>query len=181
MIKYDDSDIKIAGDKPSESIENSKSTDMIVRHEAQRDAGNIEKAAELGALMASEVLSWTGSSIGQTFLTDEQMLFVFASTVGFDLYTSERVLAVTALTEFYKELEKQSPEFYQKVSGSPSFSFYYICMKDKENMLSCIGETFAMLCGRENYPALIDKGCSLYERFLLVVKNHAESLEFVKI
>ena len=170
----DDKDMKIVG---SEGL---IKPDMIEQeHRYHKDTGNIEKARKLGKTMAKEILAWQDiTESDEQQCLNEQILYIFACTVAFDNFTPSRITAVTALSAFYDRLKEHSVDFYNTISGSPAFSFYYLCLRNRNDLGRCVGETFAMLCSNHEDEQLIKKGRELYAHFLSSAQGIAKRLAF---
>ncbi|MBR6407314.1 MAG: hypothetical protein IKS19_01780 [Clostridia bacterium] len=170
----DDRDMKIVGS------EGSASPDTIAQeHKIQKDNGNLEKAKKLGNTMAKEVMAWADvSECEPQQLLNEQILYIFACTVAFDNFTPSRMTAVTALSAFYDRLKEYSADFYNTISCSPAFSFYYLCLRNRNDLGRCVGETFAMLCDNSEDERLAKKGRELYAQFLSSAQGISRRLEF---
>lgn len=170
----DDSDIKIAQfGKGRDNLPDK----MIADHEQQKQNGNLERARAFGAAMAEKVYAYDAPEPEQKL--NKQILYVFASTVAFENFTPSRLTAVTALSSFYDRLKGISLEFYNLISNSAAFSFYYLCLHNRPNMAQSVGETFAMMCGDNGNSSLSKKGSELYASFIEEARCEAVGLEFI--
>ena len=173
----DDSDIKIAGcNRKNDILPDS----TIADHELQSQNGNLERARKFGALMADKVYSYANSAPDISLHLNEQILFVFASTVAFENFTPSRITAVTALSAFYERLKGISADFYHVIANSADFSFYYLCLRNRANLGQSVGETFSMICDGNGSKNLVLRGSTLFSDFLDAARHIAEGLEFIQ-
>ena len=177
---FDDSDMRIAGDHPSRELLADDHGDEAVR---ERENGNLERARQLGALMAGEVWSLDSENANppESLQVAEQrrLLFAFAAAAGFDFFTPTPLCAHTALGSFYDTLGREAPALYEGVERSFAFSFYFLHLRREEHPAQGVGQTFAMLCGQEGDTAFIDRGAALYQSFLSIIRERANAMGFV--
>lgn len=173
-MQFDDRDMKIVGLNDKSAPDNTEN-----EHRQQKDNGNLEKAKKLGITMAKEVMAWQDfTDCEEQERLNEQILYIFACTVAFDNFTPSRMTAVSALSAFYDKLRETSLEFYNTISSSAAFSFYYLCLRNRNDLGRCVGETFAMLCSRSEDEQLIKRGRELYANFLSSAQGIATRLNF---
>ena len=182
----EDADIKIAGGSfKSEPGSASKQADRELEEEIrrQKELGNIEKAYQLGALLAQEVAASDGEFVFGEDESEDMNLFIqrrlllsFTVCHGLDLYTRSWLVATTALNQFYDTLKKENNFLYDDLSKSGEISFYYLCVRKGRNVSNAIGKTFARLCKKESSTVYQELGEALYLRFLDVVEDACEKL-----
>ena len=166
-----DEDIKIAGDKPSESIDKKETFNVKLD-----SAESVLKAKKIGALVAEKFLEDTDISDDENFknaemLLQRRLLLSFAATIGFDTYMQDDSLAGIAQKSFLDSIKKVSYEFYRSSSDTGAFSFYYLAYRRGDDVERRIGQTFAMLCSHDGDPIYQELGEALYCWFLSVVKE----------
>lgn len=189
--KSDDSDMKIVGSQP-EKKDHFDASAIVDEAREQRFNGNSAKAKALGANIVSSFsykaapddLRSLAGEYGIEF-TDElllqiKILSVFSAEYCLQRYLPSPMLSATAVGEMYEVLEELSPEFYEQLSNSSAFSFYYLCIKGLESKKSAaIGECFAMLCGKKGDKNLSLFGKKLHEVNKAVYSNAIDSFAFV--
>jgi hypothetical protein len=180
----DDSDIKIAEEKPF-----SKKTEDTTRDanelEAQRRLGNLEKAHLLGEALSDKIVDEDGesefgedSSEDTGMRTQRRLLLAFAACSSIEKNIKSNVLQGVVLNVFYDTLKKSLPEFYSDISESGSFSFYTLCVRRGVDVDYNVGCTFAMLCGKENDSVIEGLGEALYIHFVDIVRKTIEFFDF---
>lgn len=184
-FEEDDSDIKIAGQEPAKSVDDSQ--DEASELEQQRQNGNLEKAHALGAALSEKIISQDGESgFSQDSSEDgntrmqRRLLLAFAAFHTVETNIKSEVLQGVAVNTFYNTLKESLPEFYEDINESGSFSFYTLCVRRGGNIESCIGHTFAMLSGREGDAVMEELGTALYLRFVDVTLKTIKSFKFVQ-
>lgn len=181
----DDSDMKIAG-QPNPQLEQDPAEQVREELSENKRNGNLERARQLGALMAGEVWAYDGEScFGEDSEEDEiakiqrHILFAFAVVNAFDRFTPNNLCAQTALNMFYDTLKEDAPSIYETVKDTSAFSFYYLALRSGSNLEYRVGHTFAMLCGKENCHPYEELGTALFLRFTDVAKKICDDLQFV--
>ncbi len=167
-----DEDIKIAGDKPSQSLKN----DMLGGEIELDNTENIEKVKIIGQKVAEQFLLDTNITDDENFnnvdlLLQRRVLLSFAVTVGFETYFSHKGLSDVAKKSFLDTLKADSEEVYRTSSDTGAFSFYYLAYRRGDDTERRIGQTFAMLCSHDGDPIFQELGETLYCWFLSVVKR----------
>lgn len=180
----DDSDIKIAGEKPFFPKAEDTTSDAN-ELETQRRLGNLEKAHELGTKLSEKIVDEDGESgFGEDSSEDpgmrmqRRLLLAFAAFSCVEKNIKSSVLQGVVLSVFYDMLKKSLPEFYSDISQSGSFSFYTLCVRRGVDINYNVGCTFAMLSGKENDPVIVDLGEALYIHFVDVVQKTIQSFDF---
>ena len=163
-----DEDIKIASlgkDKPQKN-EHEKVMDEYTRESAK---GNLEKAKELGKLLAKEVVAKLDSfpvdeDEGDTGNLSVQrgVMMTFAAVVALEENIMSEVVHQAAENSFNSELENLSPDIYKAVSDSGAFSFYYLAYRRGTEVVRRMGQTFAMLCSHDGDPVYHELGEAIY-------------------
>ncbi len=166
-----DEDIKIAGDKPSRSIEK-KDAEQI----SLRSAEKVEKAKKAGEAVAKKYLEDTVISDDENFnnaelLLQRRLLLSFTATVGFETFIEDDALSGIAQKSFLDYVSKQSDFSRDGASDTGAFSFYYLAFRRGDDTERRIGQTFAMLCSHDGDPIFQELGEALYCWFLSEVKE----------
>lgn len=185
MNQEDDSDIKIAGEEKKAPVDDSLKEAEELRK--QKENGNLERARRLGQLLSKDIIRLDGES---SFGEDEEescevrmqrrLLLAFAACYGVDVFVENKMVGKVAVNSFYDTLKKSLPAFYDDLSGSGAFSFYYLSVRRGGNVEKNIGKTFAMLSGKEDDSVLSELGEALFIRFTDVIEKTIESVNFVK-
>ena len=179
----DDSDIKIAGAEPVKSTDDAlvDATEL----ESQRCCGNLEKAHNLGASLSLKIISEDGeSTFGQDchenilMRRQRRLLLAFSAVNTVEESIKSKVLQGVVLNVFYNALQKSLPGFYDDISKSGSFSFYTLCVRRGGDVESSIGNTFAMLVGKDGDTVMEELGKALYLRFEDVTLKAIKSFDF---
>lgn len=166
----DDSDIKIAGVKiKNPKVDTLKDANEL---EKQRGCGNLDKAKKLGEALSDKIIDEDGeSSFGSDSSEDNKtriqrrMLLAFAARESVENNIKSKVLQGVVINVFYDTLKNALPEFYEDINETGSFSFYTLCARRGGDVPHSIGETFAMLVGKEGDRVMEKLGEALYIRF----------------
>lgn len=185
----DDSDIRIAGhESPRPEDDPMNDVRELERHKRN---GNLDKARELGRELACRILNEDGDpAFGQDPSESDEvrrqrrmlLAFVVDSAVRQDI--PGQVLGQVVLCEFTDRVKQSLPAFYADVASSGSFSFYYVCLRrdggDAPAPEDAVGQTFAMLAGRESSPVFEELGKALYLHFHDIVDKCVRSCRFAE-
>lgn len=173
MFIENDSDVKIAGDKPSKDIRKdiSPKEDIIVSKE-QRAA-----AKKVGCAVANQFLRDAKQASGDentdyNLLLQRRLLLSFSATAAFEQYMGNDTLAGVAQKSFLDTVRKESEEIYKTSSDMGAFSFYYLAFRRGNDIERRMGQTFAMLCSHDGDPIFQELGEALYCWFTSVVRHN---------
>lgn len=172
MFIENDSDIKIAGDKPSRDIsKNSGAGEEKNITAQQRDA-----AKKIGTAVAEQYLKDAadlpdGENGDFGLLMQRRLLLSFSATVGFEQYIGDDTLVGVAQKSFLDTVRKAGEEIYKTSSDMGAFSFYYLAFRRGNDIERRIGQTFAMLCSHDGDPIFQELGEALYCWFTSVVRK----------
>ncbi len=128
----------------------------------ERDNGNLDKAKQLGRLLAQKVRRlWR---IGDTPLLHKQkkVLYVYAAAKVIEMHCPSSVLSHAALSEFHRAVQQRSQKDYDSIQDSVAFTKYLLSERSGKEAL---GSVFAELCGEKGSAALQSRGMSLYYRY----------------
>lgn len=167
----DDSDVKIFGKKVAD--EKNDIADLLEEVNRQRANGNTAKARELGEKLAliflddNEINAHIASAVGKVPKTQKVMkqvriLIVFSAQLCLSRQLPVALLSNTAVNSFYDQISDDTHDFYNQLSGGPEFSFYYLAVRTNVSSATVVGETFAMLCGKEKDEYYMSLGRNIY-------------------
>ena len=178
-----DKDIKIAGDKPSDSFKTGVSSGSE-EFEMERANGNLAKAKELGKKVALALKEACNSDLVNSPENDNNLyiqrilLLSFAATVGFEKFCPTNATATTAQNAFFDHLKAISPKIYEHSCDTGAFSFYFLAYRRGSDIERRIGQTFAMICLHDGDPIFQELGEALYCWFSGVVRKKAKEILF---
>ena len=172
-----DSDMKIAGEKPSKSIsvyENEKAQNVLDK----KLVDSAEKAGKNVALNFLKDASDSAQSANDYELVlQRRLLLSFTATVGFEQFIANDSLVGIAQKSFLDTIKKQDKNVFASCSDTGAFSFYYLAYRRGSQTERRIGQTFAMLCSHDGDPIFEELGEALYCWFSSVVKKAVEEIE----
>ncbi len=169
---FDDADIKIAGSRPSETINKSRE----LSHDNVLSAQNVASAKGLGKRIAEKFFesvdtAFADDNTDSQMLLQRQFLLSFTVSVTLDEFCFDDSVAGIAEKSFLDSLKLKSPQLYSTCSDTGAFSFYYLAYRRKIEVERRIGQTFAMLCSHDGDPIYQELGEVLYCWFSSVVKK----------
>lgn len=193
MSKFnEDSDMKIVGSSQFNKEDVFDVIQLIEETKNQRFNGNSAKAKALGANIVSafsykaapdelqQLADQYAVKITDEVLLQIKILSVFSAEYCLDNFLPSAMLSTVAVSELYDVLEDVSPDFYEELSKSTAFSFYYLCLKDGDDGLDKrIGEQFAASCGKKNDETLASLGTQLHNINVKVYKKAIQCFAFV--
>lgn len=169
---FNDSDIKIASDKPSLDIKknNIKAETVFNQSECYK------KASEWGTKVAREFINDANKNplneeSDYEMTVQRRLLLSFTATVGFAEYAENEDLDGAAQKSFLDTLKAEDKSLYETAQDTGAFSFYYLAFRRGGDTVRRIGQTFAMLCSHDGDPIYQELGEALYCWFLSVVKE----------
>ncbi|MDD3693698.1 MAG: hypothetical protein PHX02_07355 [Oscillospiraceae bacterium] len=181
-MQYDDSDMKIASDdfkKTQQIVDDTEQMANLLKRE--KSNGNLARARRLGAVMAEDVASIEGENpaCDTAHMTQRRILLAFAVEIGLNTVLPNKLLSETAQSIFYDTLRTTASTFYDDLQKSGAFSFYYLCVREAEEVEKCVGETFATLCGCPGDKKIAKMGTDLFTHFINQVHTFAKTMGFV--
>lgn len=178
MIRlFEDKDIKIVGDNPSESVRRYREQ---AAKATESTAEQIAAAKEFGVHVAKEFFK--ASSAYSDAIEDSdfgmyvQRLYLLSFTVSVSLENclcSDEIAGI-AQKSFLDTINKEYPEIYKYTSDTGAFSFYYLAFRRGGEVERRMGQTFAMLCAHDGDPIYQELGEVLYCWFSSLVCNLAK-------
>lgn len=172
-----DEDIKIAGNKPSESVKKNITATLNNEVVSPEDTA---KAKEFGKKIAEEFCNASAAysdaveDIDENMLVQRHLLLSFTVTVSLETYLGSEAVAGIAQKSFLAEVKKREPELYKHTTDTGAFSFYYLAHRRGGEVERRMGQTFAMLCAHDGDPIYQELGEVLYCWFSSRVKELAE-------
>lgn len=154
----DDSDMKIAPDRPSELFDLSEgAASAFVR---EKNNGNMEKARQLGQSLARELgrrqggLPYFGVGVfdDAQSLGQRRLLYAYIVSRVIEDTAPNSIVAQSALSAFYGQIQRETPEYYAAVTDSAALSLYILAGRSEPDDYNALGGAFARLCGREGDP-----------------------------
>lgn len=181
----DDSDMKIAGREPKEDTGAAVITEVNAL-KIQRENGNVDKANRLGAELCGKFIDKDGiSAFGSdkaepaVLTTQRRLLLAFAVDTTVENTVKNSILRDVIIKSFYDNLKMALPSFYEDLNKSGSFSFYTLCVRRGVDIEKYIGDTFAMLAGKEGDKLMAEFGKALYLEFIDVINKTVNSYNFI--
>ncbi len=191
-VHNEDSDMKIVGSGGLTKEDAFDVIQLIEETKNQRFNGNSQKAKALGSNIVSafsykaapdEVIALAdsyGIKVNDDILLQMKILSVFSAEYCLDNFLPSAMLSTLAVNELYDVLENISPEFYEELSKSTAFSFYYLCLKSPDGKEDeKIGKQFASACGRSSDEALMKLGTALHNINVNVYKKAINGFHFI--
>jgi len=174
---FEDKDIKIVGDNPSESVRRYREQ---AAKATESTAEQIAAAKEFGVHVAKEFFK--ASSAYSDAIEDSdfgmyvQRLYLLSFTVSVSLenFLCSEEIAGIAQKSFLDTISREHPEIYKYTSDTGAFSFYYLAFRRGGEVERRMGQTFAMLCAHDGDPIYQELGEVLYCWFSSLVCNLAK-------
>lgn len=172
-----DTDIKIAGDKPSRDVARNK----MSAQQISLDGKEVARAKSIGKNVAQVFIKDSQTAFDADFgdyelLRQRRLLLSFTATVGFETYIKDDALSGIAQKSFLDTVKKLNPDIYDSSSDTGAFSFYYLAYRRGSDIERRIGQTFAMLCSHDGDPIFQELGEALYCWFSSEVCKAVDSL-----
>lgn len=169
---FNDSDIKIAGDKPSLDVKKNKNSP------AGDGSYSVDKhkARQWGEAVAREFIKDAKNNplsdeCDYEMTVQRRLLLSFTATVGFEQFSPDDSFCGIAQKSFLDTVKKQEPSLCETAQDTGAFSFYYLAFRRGGDTVRRIGQTFAMLCSHDGDPVYQELGEALHCWFLSVVKD----------
>lgn len=170
---FNDNDIKIASDKPSQDIKRNTSG---IKENISAETQGYDKARAWGEAVARQFIKDANENPESAecdfeMTMQRRLLLSFAATIGFEQYADDDTADGIAQKSFLDTLKAQNLKLYETAQDTGAFSFYYLAFRRGGDVVRRIGQTFAMLCLHDGDPIYQELGEALYCWFLSVVKN----------
>ncbi len=179
---FEDKDIKIVGDNPSESVRIYREQELNALKCSEEKISN---AKSFGAHIANEFFkaasAYTDAVEDSDFGMYVQRLYLLSFTVSASFENcikSDEIVGV-AQKSFLDTVNKNHPEIYKYTSDTGAFSFYYLAFRRGGDLERRIGQTFAMLCSHDGDPIYQELGEVLYCWFSSLILDLAKQYNLV--
>lgn len=179
----DDSDIKIAGEKPRALSSSEELERLAALVKAEHDNGNIQRAKRLAVALVDTVFThdaFTDGVTDRTLLLQIRLLITFTIDICMENGLPNPIVAQTAQNLFYEQITLRDRAFYDEIQTTGAFSMYLLCTRSESANSTSIGEEFANLCGREGDSEYIKLGKDIFEYYLKLCADKMRASEFVK-
>ena len=181
-----DEDIKIAPEDLSKLFanENPQADDNIDLLMRQRANGNASKAKLLGKQYVEDLVDcvWTKAPediSAETFELQTKMLFAYVVHRIISDYSPNHIVANSALSSFYENLEDADPKLSEQINDNAAFSLYVLLHRSGEENSEKVGKIFAKVCDAADSSDCCIIGESAYARFLSACTQRMLNAEFV--
>jgi hypothetical protein len=179
-----DSDIKIAGSKPSGDIKNNKVTENaseeIVSHTDSLRAKKLGERVAGKFCADNNDFSIANDEFDSQMALQRRILLSFTTSVALEQFCKSEAVAGIAQKSFIDSVSKLSGAFYDTSSDTGAFSFYFLAFRRGGDVERRIGQTFAMLCSHDGDPIYQELGEALYCWFSSTVENLVEEFDLKK-
>jgi len=189
MPRQDDSDIKIFGNS-SEPPDENDLLETAAFLNRQRVNGNIAKAKALGEELAMldpekgsgiDLTALAGNvALNPVVINQIRALVVFIAQTALHKRLKVQLLSSCAVNAMYDKIIEIAPGFYNGICDGAAFTFYSLSLKDTD-VVSSIGEQFAMLSGMDDESTCIAFGSRVYETASDVIHRTISKYQFVGI
>lgn len=174
---FDDNDIKIAGNRPSDSI--NKNNLSVVYEDVMSEAITLS-AKKLGEYVADRFSEASDAYYDAVEDADANMfvqrilLLSFTVTAVFESSITNDAVAGIAQKSFLDAVRTKYKDIYKYTSDTGAFTFYYLAYRRGSEIERRMGQTFAMLCAHDGDPIYQELGEVLFCWFSSVVKDAIE-------
>lgn len=180
MYRTDDSDMKIVGTNKIK-VDESDAEARLYAHE--RDNGNLEKAHNIGRVLADALLNEGGFAFEKNSASDfearnRSILFAFTTDRVLDTFMPNHIIARSAQNEFFDEIRRRNIGLYESISRSGAFSMYLLCKRSGDGRYLGIGKVFAGVVRRPDDEKETQIGDELYRRYFDYCIEHIKNVEF---
>jgi len=179
-----DEDIKIAGGSFN-AVPDADAAELAAREFLrQKQNGNIDCAHELGESfaqilwdMAQGVIMDNDQGLTQQEIHHRLLLCSYVVNRVIASFLPNSIVAQTALSRFYAEVESRSNVLHRHVSDTAAFSLYILNERSGGGDFE-IGKIYAKLIGRENDNESAKQGGEVYDNFYAACKNIIDQVKF---
>ena len=177
-----DEDIKIAGNRPSQSVRENlfaEKTDTVLNSEDILKAQSFGKRIAEEFCNASSVYSEAVEEYDLNMMVQRHLLLSFTVTIGFETCLKSDAIAGIAQKSFLDTVKDTAPDLFKYTSDTGAFSFYYLAHRRGNEVERRMGQTFAMLCAHDGDPIYQELGEVLYCWFSNRIKALAEEYKLI--
>jgi hypothetical protein len=175
-----DSDIKIAGSKPSGNIKIKPiddNGDEIVSHTDSLRAKKLGEKVANKFCADNNDFSIANEEFDSQMALQRRILLSFTTSVALERFCKSETIAGIAQKSFFDSVNKISGTLYESSSDTGAFSFYYLAFRRGGDVERRIGQTFAMLCSHDGDPIYQELGEALYCWFSSTIENLVEEFD----
>lgn len=179
----DDSDIKIAGEKPQHQSWSEELEQLADLVKSEHDNGNIQRAKRLAVTLVDTVFThdiFTDGVTDDNLLLQIRLLITFTIDICMENGLPNQIVAQSAQNLYYEQIMLRDKSFYDEIQTSGAFSMYLLCTRSETANSTSIGEEFAKLCGKEDDSEYIKLGRDIFEYYLKLSYDKIRACEFVK-
>lgn len=180
-MKINDDDIKIFHPKKNEGA-GADLAQLVALMDEYRRNGNMEKANSLGGrlagMMPETVCPEEVDRLKNNELFHLRTLMVFASQLALHKYLPHQMLASQAVNALYAKLNETSPGYFANISDGSAFSFYYLAVRSKGEVVENIGKNYAKLCDKDDDSRLISLASRIFTQTDIAVCDMIDEAEF---
>lgn len=163
----DDSDMKIAPEKPGRFLDSSDGAATAFMRETHN--GNMEKARGIGGALAraltaedsSPALFGVGAFDDENTIRQRRMMFAYIADKVIEDLAPNSMVAQSAISNFENTVQQCSPEIYEIINDTAAFSLYALCARGDPDDTGALGRVFAKLCKKEDDALFVKYGCEL--------------------
>ena len=158
----EDTDVKIFAGSGAVRVQPTED-DGAAEFVRERENGNIDKAKQLGKMLARRLRWLRCFGDSSPILDQKKVLFSYVAVKVIGRQVQSSLLGQAALGEFYRSVQNHSQRDYDKIQDSVAFTKYLL--SEQKAAKNAIGGVFAELCGQRENDALQNKGMQLYYRY----------------
>ena len=180
---FDDNDIKIAGNRPSDSIKRNNLSDVsseilseVTLAAAKKFGAHIAEKFSIASNAYSDAIEDNDVDM----MVQRILLLSFTVTAVFESSLLNETVSGVAQKSFLDTVKRDYKDIYQYTSDTGAFTFYYLAYRRGSEIERRIGQTFAMLCGHDGDPIYQELGEVLFCWFSSEVKAAAEQFSLAK-
>lgn len=162
-MAFTDEDIRIYGGSapvPESGMGEEESAALYVIHRAN---GNLEKARQLGELLAQTLVGDVDRLTGDPYGDQKLVLLSFLISDELEEKLADGMLRQSAAAAFRGRVEELDPNLFALITDSTAFTLYIL--HDRKVEGGECGRVLADLCGRGGDDALIQEGDALAEEY----------------
>ena len=180
---FDDRDIKIAGNRPSDSIKRNNISALnedIVSETHLAHAKLLGKEIAVEFSKASNAYSDAVEDADVDMFIQRILLLSFTVTITLENELINEAVAGIVQKSFLDTVKKDFKGIYKYTSDTGAFTFYYLAYRRGGEIERRMGQTFAMLCSHDGDPIYQELGEVLYCWFSSVIKSAAQKHSLLK-
>ena len=182
-MRTNDDDIKIFHPKKNDGA-GADLAQLVALMDEYRRNGNMDKAAALGeklaGLMPENVCPEVVSTLKNNELFHLRTLIVFTAQIALHKYLPHQMLSSQAVNAMYAKLGETSPGYFANISDGSAFSFYYLAVRSRCDVVENIGKNYAMLCDKDDDEYLISLGSRIFSQVDVYICDLIEKAEFAE-